>query len=110
MDNIEMLKALYDFQAVYPKTISFDEGEYFILYQTSARQRNWWQVVSMKGNIGFVPSNYVMKIKQKKRLSVLVVNKFLINALLGIVCMLSASASASASPSPSPSPLSSSST
>ncbi|XP_033150332.1 NCK-interacting protein with SH3 domain isoform X2 [Drosophila busckii] len=62
-NGIDMLKALYDFQAVYPKTISFDEGEYFILYQTSARQRNWWQVVSMKGNIGFVPSNYVMKIK-----------------------------------------------
>lgn len=62
-----MLKALYDFQAVYPKTISFDEGEYFILYQTSARQRNWWQVVSMKGNIGFVPSNYVMKIKVSPR-------------------------------------------
>ncbi|XP_035773983.1 NCK-interacting protein with SH3 domain-like [Anopheles albimanus] len=59
----EMLKALYDFTAVYPKTISFDEGEYFILHQTSARQRNWWQVVSMKGNIGFVPSNYVMKLK-----------------------------------------------
>ncbi|KAL5275941.1 NCKIPSD family protein [Megaselia abdita] len=63
MENLEMLKALYDFQAVYPKTISFDEGEYFILYQTSARQRNWWQVISMKGNIGFVPSNYVMKLK-----------------------------------------------
>ncbi|XP_055841510.1 NCK-interacting protein with SH3 domain [Episyrphus balteatus] len=63
METIEMLKALYDFQAVYPKTISFDEGEYFILYQTSVRQRNWWQVVSMKGNIGFVPSNYVMTIK-----------------------------------------------
>ncbi|GAB0095188.1 NCK-interacting protein with SH3 domain [Sergentomyia squamirostris] len=61
----EMLKALYDFQAIYPKTISFDEGEYFILHQTSARQRNWWQVVSMKGNIGFVPSNYVMKLKVK---------------------------------------------
>ncbi|XP_050099171.1 NCK-interacting protein with SH3 domain [Anopheles aquasalis] len=59
----EMLKALYDFTAGYPKTISFDEGEYFILHQTSARQRNWWQVVSMKGNIGFVPSNYVMKLK-----------------------------------------------
>ncbi|XP_052872723.1 NCK-interacting protein with SH3 domain [Anopheles cruzii] len=58
-----MLKALYDFTAVYPKTISFDEGEYFILHQTSARQRNWWQVVSMKGNVGFVPSNYVMKLK-----------------------------------------------
>lgn len=62
-DSFEMLKALYDFTAVYPKTISFDEGEYFILHQTSARQRNWWQVVSMKGNIGFVPSNYVMKLK-----------------------------------------------
>ncbi|KAH8421378.1 hypothetical protein KR009_003668 [Drosophila setifemur] len=67
-----MLKALYDFQAVYPKTISFDEGEYFILYQTSARQRNWWQVVSMKGNIGFVPSNYVIKIKVGKGRSHLV--------------------------------------
>ncbi|XP_053684360.1 NCK-interacting protein with SH3 domain [Sabethes cyaneus] len=62
-ETFEMLKALYDFTAVYPKTISFDEGEYFILHQTSARQRNWWQVVSMKGNIGFVPSNYVMKLK-----------------------------------------------
>ncbi|XP_055682090.1 NCK-interacting protein with SH3 domain [Lutzomyia longipalpis] len=61
-DN-EMLKALYDFQAIYPKTISFDEGEYFILHQANVRQRNWWQVVSMKGNIGFVPSNYVMKLK-----------------------------------------------
>lgn len=62
-ETFEMLKALYDFQAVYPKTISFDEGEHFVLYQTSAKQRNWWQVVSMKGAIGFVPSNYVMKIK-----------------------------------------------
>lgn len=62
-ENFEMLKAMYDFQAVYPKTISFDEGEHFILYQTSAKQRNWWQVVNMKGSIGFVPSNYVMKIK-----------------------------------------------
>lgn len=76
-----MLKSLYDFKAVYPKTISFDEGEFFILHQvgvppiliawspwfynlqTSSRQRNWWQVVSMKGNIGFVPSNYVMKLR-----------------------------------------------
>lgn len=60
-----MLKAMYDFQANYPKTISFDEGEFFILHQatTSVRQRNWWQVVSMKGNIGFVPSNYVTNLK-----------------------------------------------
>lgn len=58
-----MLKAMYDFQANYPKTISFDEGEFFILHQASVRQRNWWQVISMKGNIGFVPSNYVTNLK-----------------------------------------------
>lgn len=62
-ENYEMLKAMYDFQANYPKTISFDEGEFFILHQASARQRNWWQVISMKGNIGFVPSNYVSSLK-----------------------------------------------
>lgn len=60
-----MLKAKYLFQANYPKTISFDEGEFFILHQptTSVRQRNWWQVISMKGNMGFVPSNYVTNLK-----------------------------------------------
>lgn len=58
-----MLKALYDFQANYPKTMSFNEGEHFILHQSNVRQRNWWQVISMKGNIGFVPSNYVTKLK-----------------------------------------------
>ncbi|XP_070508314.1 NCK-interacting protein with SH3 domain [Chironomus tepperi] len=62
-ENFEMLKALYDFKAVYPKTISFEEGDLFLLHQTSARQRNWWQVVNERGNIGFVPSNYVEKIK-----------------------------------------------
>lgn len=42
---------------------SFEENEMFILHQTSARQRNWWQVVNERGNIGFVPSNYVEKLK-----------------------------------------------
>lgn len=60
-----MLKSLYDFESCYPKTISFEEGEFFLQHQTEkiAKQRNWWQVVSIRGNIGFVPSNYVMKIK-----------------------------------------------
>lgn len=35
----------------------------FLLHQTSARQRNWWQVVNERGSIGFVPSNYVEKLK-----------------------------------------------
>jgi outer membrane phospholipase A len=42
---------------------SFDEGELFLEMSTSAKQRNWWQVVNERGNIGFVPSNYVEKLK-----------------------------------------------
>lgn len=41
----------------------FEEGELFLMHQTSARQRNWWQVVNERGNIGFIPSNYVEKIQ-----------------------------------------------
>lgn len=40
----------------------------FLLHQTSARQRNWWQVVNERGSIGFVPSNYVEKLKVSCRL------------------------------------------
>lgn len=36
-ETFEMLKALYDFEAVYPKTISFLENEFFILHQTTSR-------------------------------------------------------------------------
>lgn len=87
IENFEMLQALYNFDAVYAKTIrwgrwqcsvflifnifsphqrqfphSFREDEFFVLHQTSSRQRNWLQVVNEHGNIGFVPSNYVQKL------------------------------------------------
>lgn len=57
-----MLKALYDFKATFAKTLSFRENDFFILHQTNTKQRNWWQVINEKGEIGFVPSNYVEKI------------------------------------------------
>lgn len=58
-----MLKALYSFKATFAKTLSFRENDHFILHQTNTKQRNWWQVINEKGEIGFVPSNYVEKVK-----------------------------------------------
>ncbi|XP_076648696.1 NCK-interacting protein with SH3 domain [Halictus rubicundus] len=63
LENYEMLKALYDFKATFAKTLTFQEGDYFILYQTNTKQRNWWQVVNRNGLIGYIPSNYVSTIK-----------------------------------------------
>ncbi|CAG9114408.1 unnamed protein product [Plutella xylostella] len=62
-DELEMLKALYDFEATLSKTLSFTEGEFFFLQQTNSKQRNWWHVVNRKGQMGFVPSNYVVAVK-----------------------------------------------
>lgn len=58
-----MLTALYDFEATLAKTLSFSEGEFFFLQQTNTKQRNWWHVVNRKGQVGFVPSNYVATVK-----------------------------------------------
>lgn len=63
LDNYEMLKALYDFKATFAKTLSFREGDHFVLYQTNTKQKNWWQVVNCEGQIGYIPSNYVTTVK-----------------------------------------------
>ncbi|XP_050558794.1 NCK-interacting protein with SH3 domain isoform X2 [Spodoptera frugiperda] len=63
LEENEMLKALYDFEATLAKTLSFTEGEFFFLQQSNAKQRNWWHVVNRKGQVGFVPSNYVAGVK-----------------------------------------------
>ncbi|XP_013195935.2 NCK-interacting protein with SH3 domain [Amyelois transitella] len=63
LDDSEMLKALYDFEATLAKTLSFCEGEFFFLQQSNTKQRNWWHVVNRKGQVGFVPSNYVATVK-----------------------------------------------
>lgn len=54
-----MLRALYDFAATYAKSLSFKQGDYFILYQTNLKHKNWWQVINKRGEVGFVPSNYI---------------------------------------------------
>lgn len=61
-DSYEMVKALYDFKATFAKTLSFREGEYFILLQRNIKQKNWWQVVNRGGHLGYIPSNYVTSV------------------------------------------------
>jgi hypothetical protein len=65
----EILKALYDFKATFAKTLSFRENDIFILHQVNTKQRNWWQVVNSKGQVGYVPSNYVTAVQVKDVLS-----------------------------------------
>lgn len=57
-----MLRALYDFKATYAKTLSFRENDYFILHQTNMKHKNWWQVINEKGEVGFIPSNYMQTV------------------------------------------------
>lgn len=54
-----MLHSLYDFKATYAKTLSFKTNEYFLLHQTNTKHKNWWEVINEKGEMGFIPSNYV---------------------------------------------------
>ncbi|XP_071444779.1 NCK-interacting protein with SH3 domain [Hetaerina americana] len=61
--SVEMLKALYDFKASLPKTLSFREGELFVLLQSNVKQKNWWQVVNASGHVGYIPYNYVAPIE-----------------------------------------------
>ncbi|XP_065155397.1 NCK-interacting protein with SH3 domain [Atheta coriaria] len=59
MDNLEMLRSLYDFQATYTKTLTFKSNDYFILHQTTTKHKNWWEVINEHGEMGYIPSNYV---------------------------------------------------
>lgn len=54
-----MLHSLYDFKATYAKTLSFKTNEYFLLHQTNTKHKNWWEVINEKGEMGYIPSNYV---------------------------------------------------
>lgn len=65
LDNLDMLRSMYDFKATYAKALSFKTNEYFILHQTVTKHKNWWEVINEKGEMGFVPSNYVEKITVK---------------------------------------------
>lgn len=58
-ENLEMLRALYDFKATIEQTLDFSRNDYFVLTSTSNKERNWWHVVNCEGRIGYIPSNYV---------------------------------------------------
>ena len=55
----ELLKALYDFTATDPKTLSFEANDYFISLEKHANVRKWWRVIDKNGHIGCIPCNYV---------------------------------------------------
>ncbi|KAJ8950414.1 hypothetical protein NQ318_003690 [Aromia moschata] len=57
--NLDMLHSLYDFKATYAKTLSFKNNEYFLLHQTNTKHKNWWEVINERGEMGYIPSNYV---------------------------------------------------
>ncbi|ERL86629.1 hypothetical protein D910_04036 [Dendroctonus ponderosae] len=59
MGDFGMLHSLYEFKASYAKTISFKANEFFILQQTNTKHKNWWEVINERGDIGYIPSNYV---------------------------------------------------
>lgn len=57
-----MLRSLYNFEATFPKTLSFQADEHFILYHADTKHKNWWEVISEDAHMGFVPNNYVEKV------------------------------------------------
>ncbi|XP_065343031.1 NCK-interacting protein with SH3 domain [Cloeon dipterum] len=58
-NDLELLRALYDFNATDPKTLSFKHDELFINLEKNIGSRKWWKVVSKDGQVGFIPCNYV---------------------------------------------------
>lgn len=55
----ELLRALYDFTATDPKTLSFKQNDLFINLEKNIGSRKWWKVLNKDGSIGFIPCNYV---------------------------------------------------
>ncbi|KAB0794608.1 hypothetical protein PPYR_09950 [Photinus pyralis] len=78
--SLEMLRSMYDFKATYPQALSFKSNEYFILHQTRTKHKNWWEVINAKGEMGFVPSNYVESLTVKAAFYL----EFLENAIVSL--------------------------
>lgn len=66
-----MLRALYDFQSTIAQTICFSKGDLFVLHPSINKQRNWWHVISAKGEVGYVPNNYVQTMEVKVILQII---------------------------------------
>lgn len=61
-ENPEMLRSLYNFEATFPRTLSFQADDHFILYHADTKHKNWWEVINEDAHMGFVPNNYVEKV------------------------------------------------
>lgn len=57
-----MLRSLYTFEATFPKTLSFQADDHFILYHADTKHKNWWEVINENAHMGFIPNNYVEKV------------------------------------------------
>jgi len=58
------LKAGYPYTARTPQELTVKKGEPLIL--VNAKNDDWWKVENADGKIGYVPANYVKKVKPKK--------------------------------------------
>ncbi|KAF4529400.1 hypothetical protein B566_EDAN003493, partial [Ephemera danica] len=62
--DLELLKALYDFTATDPKTLSFKASDQFVNLEKHANTRKWWRVIDKNGHIGCIPCNYVSTVEE----------------------------------------------
>jgi len=70
LSGCSMLQAMYEFRATLAKTLSFQEKEMFVLFPANKKQKQWWQVVNRKAQVGFIPSNYVSTIQVSQKWSI----------------------------------------
>jgi hypothetical protein len=59
----ELLRALYDFTATDPKTLSFKASDQFVNLEKHTNIRKWWRVIDKNGHIGCIPCNYVTSVE-----------------------------------------------
>ena len=55
-----MYRAAYDFKATNENALDFKENDLFTVLD-STRDQYWWLVQNGKGQVGFVPANYLKK-------------------------------------------------
>uniref|UniRef100_T1J6B7 SH3 domain-containing protein n=1 Tax=Strigamia maritima TaxID=126957 RepID=T1J6B7_STRMM len=58
-----MIRALYDYNGVHKGTLAFKAGDKFLLLKEETGDANWWQVIDSSGRLGFIPNNFVVRLK-----------------------------------------------
>ena len=57
-----MFQAIYSYKATASNALSFTTKDIFTVVDTSL-DKHWWLVQNGKGEVGYVPSNYLSKIE-----------------------------------------------